>query len=454
MLVPDRRRASATARRGDAWRCCARAHEDVGGDVVSAGGTGTYDVNTWATEIQAGSYALMDTAYAQARPARSARRCRCSATVISVRPGSARWPTCGLKALGMDHGNPAIDGATVWFCSDEHVTFVARRRPPGARSATGCGCCPAHVDPTVAYHERMHLVDDDDASSTPGPSTSAAGELDRLRVLRKRSCALIRRQRWLAKKLQASLSDPAHLRAHDASSAAERRPTCSEAAATPHRRARSAARGRAEAGPESVDSSPSSSMNSFARGRRSRRGAIHRPSSPSTSTRAPAPGARSSGASGREAEPRTRRPGAAGRQRRSSRSGTEDADSSAAPPRRPASKALTHRLERDQPVMATPGATRTRGSTRRVRPQPRSTSVRIGFVHGMPCTDVVSARVRSVARCTITLRRRWSIGPRHGDVDDVGLIVEQSPDLRRTAVGRDGVRPPAPDTPRAPVAHR
>ena len=27
------------------------------------GGTGTYDLNTWVTEIQAGSYALMDTAY-------------------------------------------------------------------------------------------------------------------------------------------------------------------------------------------------------------------------------------------------------------------------------------------------------------------------------------------------------------------------------------------------------
>ena len=40
------------------------AHRDVGGEVVSAGGTGTYALNRAATEIQAGSYALMDTAYA------------------------------------------------------------------------------------------------------------------------------------------------------------------------------------------------------------------------------------------------------------------------------------------------------------------------------------------------------------------------------------------------------
>ena len=52
------------------------AHDEVGGDVISAGGTGTYDINTWATEIQAGSYALMDTAYAKLGLP-FARRCAC-----------------------------------------------------------------------------------------------------------------------------------------------------------------------------------------------------------------------------------------------------------------------------------------------------------------------------------------------------------------------------------------
>ena len=57
----------------------AAAAEQVGGDVISAGGTGTYDLNAWATEIQAGSYALMDTAYANwvfpsHRRSRSSRR--------------------------------------------------------------------------------------------------------------------------------------------------------------------------------------------------------------------------------------------------------------------------------------------------------------------------------------------------------------------------------------------
>ncbi|MEY2434249.1 MAG: hypothetical protein QOC92_3974, partial [Acidimicrobiaceae bacterium] len=39
------------------------AHNEVGGDIVSGGGTGTYDTNRWVTELQAGSFALMDTDY-------------------------------------------------------------------------------------------------------------------------------------------------------------------------------------------------------------------------------------------------------------------------------------------------------------------------------------------------------------------------------------------------------
>src|ERR1700680_901456 len=102
-----------------------KAHADVGGDVISAGGTGTYDLNTWATEIQAGSYVLMDTAYAKlGLPFHNALTVL--ATVISVNQAGWAVADCGLKALGMDHGNPAMaDGSTVWFCSDEHITFSA-----------------------------------------------------------------------------------------------------------------------------------------------------------------------------------------------------------------------------------------------------------------------------------------------------------------------------------------
>jgi D-serine deaminase-like pyridoxal phosphate-dependent protein len=132
----------------------ARAHALVGGDVISAGGTGTYDINTYATEIQAGSYALMDNAYAElALPFR--RALAIVATVIHAEPTHA-VADCGLKAHSMDHGNPTIEGAAVWFCSDEHVTFAAERP---VRVGERVLVWPGHVDPTIAQHARMQLAD-------------------------------------------------------------------------------------------------------------------------------------------------------------------------------------------------------------------------------------------------------------------------------------------------------
>jgi D-serine deaminase-like pyridoxal phosphate-dependent protein len=147
-------RAAITARAMAQLRI---AHDAVGGDVISAGATVNHDLNTLATEIQAGSYALMDTAFAplvpEFRPA-----VWVEATVISV---AAHWAVadCGLKSLGMDHGGPTVEGARVLVVSDEHLTIQ-----PEARLAVGdrVRVWPAHVDPTVAYHERMQVVDGED----------------------------------------------------------------------------------------------------------------------------------------------------------------------------------------------------------------------------------------------------------------------------------------------------
>ncbi len=134
-----------------------RAHADVGGELISAGGTGSFDCNRLATEIQAGSYALMDTAYDRlGLPFR--RALRLEATVVSVSEKFA-VADCGLKALGMDHGDPEIVGAKVWFCSDEHVSF-APEQP--VRIGDRIPVWPAHVDPTVAYHQQLHIVSGED----------------------------------------------------------------------------------------------------------------------------------------------------------------------------------------------------------------------------------------------------------------------------------------------------
>jgi D-serine deaminase-like pyridoxal phosphate-dependent protein len=144
------------------------AHADVGGDIVSSGGTGTFDLHDRVTEVQAGSYALMDTQYAtlefddKGQPFSLALSVL--GTVISVSP---QWAVLdvGLKALGMDHGNPGVDGATVWFCSDEHLTFAPEgdQRP---RAGDRVRVWPAHIDPTMALHERVHVVEGDEVVDT------------------------------------------------------------------------------------------------------------------------------------------------------------------------------------------------------------------------------------------------------------------------------------------------
>ncbi len=138
-----------------------RAHADVGGDVVSGGGTGTWISNTWVTELQAGSYALMDSAYGEIPDVTFAQAVTVLATVVSVNTAGWAVVDAGLKAFGMDHGNPTVPGADVWFCSDEHSVFSMRDGAPLPSVGERLLMVPAHVDPTCALHERMHLVGPD-----------------------------------------------------------------------------------------------------------------------------------------------------------------------------------------------------------------------------------------------------------------------------------------------------
>ena len=138
-----------------------QAHAAVGGDIVSGGGTGTWDVNRWVTELQAGSYCLMDTEYTP-HAAGFENALVLWTTVISRSPKGWAVLDGGLKSLGMDHGDPTVlDVGDCWFVSDEHITFGLAE---GASVAVGdkVRVLPAHVDPTVAMHERLHVVDGDD----------------------------------------------------------------------------------------------------------------------------------------------------------------------------------------------------------------------------------------------------------------------------------------------------
>jgi D-serine deaminase-like pyridoxal phosphate-dependent protein len=157
MMVTDRE--ERIARVAAAMELLRAAAERVGGEVVSGGGTGTFDTNTWCTEIQAGSYTLMDTQYATLDlPFEIALGVL--ATVVSVSAKGWIVADAGLKALGMDHGDPSWADGEVFFCSDEHTT-LAPHDPDAWAVGDRVRLLPAHVDPTVAKHEQLWVVDGD-----------------------------------------------------------------------------------------------------------------------------------------------------------------------------------------------------------------------------------------------------------------------------------------------------
>ncbi len=159
MMVPkpDRRAAKVE----EAMALLLQAHRDVGGDIVSGGGTGTYAVNTWVTEIQAGSYCLMDTQYSTLEvPFQQALSVLASIVSVSAKGWSVA--NAGLKAMGMDHGDPTWPEGELRFCSDEHSTLTVEPGGPGSTFGDLVRLHPAHVDPTVAKHRTMWVVDGED----------------------------------------------------------------------------------------------------------------------------------------------------------------------------------------------------------------------------------------------------------------------------------------------------
>ena len=116
-----------------------RPHAAVGGDVVSGGGTGTWDVNTWVTELQAGSYCLMDTEYTPHAAGLRERAVPAGHGDLGQRRGLGR---ARRRPQGARHGPRRPDGARrrrllVRVRRAHHLR--PRPRARGARSATRCG---------------------------------------------------------------------------------------------------------------------------------------------------------------------------------------------------------------------------------------------------------------------------------------------------------------------------
>jgi D-serine deaminase-like pyridoxal phosphate-dependent protein len=128
--------------------------EDIPVEVVTGAGTGTWDFvggYEGVTEIQPGSFVLMDCAYHAVRPefgcALSVR-----ATVISRRP---TWYVldAGSKAISRDFGTPVIKGRPqdkVTKLSEEHTSVDTA--DPGVRVGDRVEVIPAHCCATMNLH--------------------------------------------------------------------------------------------------------------------------------------------------------------------------------------------------------------------------------------------------------------------------------------------------------------
>ena len=129
--------------------------------IVSAGGTGTYDVTgniEGIDEVQCGSYALMDWYYAKTRPEFHQARW-ILATVISVR-GASAVVDVGLKGAGTDFGPLIIDGhpdAKARYTAEEHVPFDNLNAQIGDRLRL----VPSHGCTTNNLYRKMWITRDD-----------------------------------------------------------------------------------------------------------------------------------------------------------------------------------------------------------------------------------------------------------------------------------------------------
>ena len=134
-------------------------------DIVSAGGTGTYDITgrtDGVTEIQAGSYVLMDTAYGKLDlPFEKAFSVL--GTVISRPRPNLCVADCGHKSCTQDHGMPDVrdvPDASVMFLADEHALITV---PPECPLAPGdrVQIWPSHIDPTINLHDVFYALEGD-----------------------------------------------------------------------------------------------------------------------------------------------------------------------------------------------------------------------------------------------------------------------------------------------------
>jgi len=131
--------------------------------IRSTGGTGTYAVSgqyPGITEIQAGSYLLMDDIYVS-RNAPFQRSLTVLATVISARRGEHAVLDCGVKAISGERGLPTLKdmpGARLTALHAEHAIVELDAQSPALTPGEKVEVWVQYSDATVNLHSKMYGV--------------------------------------------------------------------------------------------------------------------------------------------------------------------------------------------------------------------------------------------------------------------------------------------------------
>jgi D-serine deaminase-like pyridoxal phosphate-dependent protein len=160
---PEKRRIASNALQLLIDTKCLLEKESIPVEIVTCGGTSDFsEAGTFqgVTEVQAGSYLLMDTWYAPCasdfKPALTVL-----ATVISKRPGKTVVADAGIKAVSIGNGLPQLKemaGLTVKTLHIEHILMDIQDPSIPIDVGDRIEICVSSLDPTLSLHDCIYGV--------------------------------------------------------------------------------------------------------------------------------------------------------------------------------------------------------------------------------------------------------------------------------------------------------
>ncbi|MBT5238949.1 MAG: DSD1 family PLP-dependent enzyme [Rhodospirillaceae bacterium] len=144
--------------------------QDLEPAIISGGGTGTHNIDTELdlfTELQAGSYTVMDVQYLAVQPKAESWSFRSAlvirATVVSANHEGSATIDAGLKCFATDGPRPGFAsgvpvGAHYEYFGDEHGRVVFTGANEQLNLGDVVNCVVPHCDPTINLHDIYHCV--------------------------------------------------------------------------------------------------------------------------------------------------------------------------------------------------------------------------------------------------------------------------------------------------------